>query len=103
MENNSKKPPRTPSNVKIDISRLEMMRTYLVSLMDDENSKKLMDCSPEVIVPIYNGTTRMSPASIFINSGSDEDIAYIRQKSLEIGEEFPLDTKNHTYVCKSRR
>ncbi len=96
MKNNSTKPARTPSNVDIDISRLEMMRTYLVSLMDAENSKKLMDCSPEVLVPIYNGTTRMSPASIFINTGSPEDIAYIRQKSLEIGEEFQLGINNHT-------
>jgi phosphoenolpyruvate carboxykinase (GTP) len=86
-----------PQNVKdVDISRLEMMRTYLISLMDETNSEKLKYCSPEVIIPIYNGCTRMSPASIFINTGSPEDIAYIRQKALEIGEEFQLAIKNHT-------
>ncbi len=84
------------NNLDIDISRLEMMRGYLISLMDEANQKKLMDLSPEVIIPIYNGATRMSPASIFINTGSPEDKAYIRKKAVEIGEEFQLAKDNHT-------
>ncbi len=80
----------------MDISRLEMMRTYLISLMDASNQKKLLDLSPEVLVPIYNGATRMSPASIFINNGSAEDIEYIRKKALETGEEFQLANAKHT-------
>ncbi len=72
------------------------MRTYLVSLMDEANSKKLMACSPEVLVPIYNGTTRMSPKSIFLNTGSEEDIAYVRKRCLEVGEEFALARQNHS-------
>lgn len=80
----------------MDISRLEMMRSYLVSLMDEANCQKMMACSPEIIEPIYNGSTRMSPASIFINSGSPQDIAYIRQRALETGEEFQLKKKNHS-------
>jgi len=43
----------------IDISRLEMMKTYLVSLMDKANFQKLKYCSPEIIEPINNGSTRM--------------------------------------------
>ena len=86
----------TQNSHDIDISRLEMMRTYLLSLMDEENGRKLMDCSPEIIEPIYNGSTRMNPASIFINTGSEEDMAYIRHKSLEESEEFQLTKKNHT-------
>ncbi len=96
MKKNSTATSHTPNNLDIDISRLEMMRTYLISLMDETNCEKLKYCSPEVIVPIYNGCTRMSPASIFINTGSPEDIAYIRKKSLEVGEEFQLARKNHT-------
>ncbi len=90
-ENNAADDTRT-----VNISRLEMMRTYLLSLMDEANGQKLMACSPEVIEPIYNGSTRMSPASIFINNGSAEDMAYIRQKALEAGEELQLVSKNHT-------
>ncbi|MCD6388647.1 MAG: phosphoenolpyruvate carboxykinase (GTP), partial [Desulfobulbaceae bacterium] len=80
----------------VNISRLEMMKTYLTSLMDEANCEKLMHCSPEVIEPIYNGSTRMSPASIFINTGSEEDMAYIRQKALDTEEEFTLTKNNHT-------
>lgn len=80
----------------VDISRLEMMRTYLVSLMDEENCQKLMYCSPEVIEPIYNGSIRMNPASIFINTGSEKDMSYVRDKALENFEELALDKKNHT-------
>ncbi len=79
-----------------DISRLEMMKTYLLSLMDEENALKLASCSPAIIEPIYNGSTRMSPVSIFINTGSAEDMDYIRQRALEAGEEFPMTRENHT-------
>ncbi len=87
---------RTGNRQDVDVSRLEMMRTYLVSLMDEDNVEKLMACSPEVVVPIYNGSTRMSPASIFINSGSEKDMAYVRERALAAGEEFQLAGKNHT-------
>lgn len=80
----------------LDISRLEMMRTYLVSLMDEDNCQKLMYCSPGVIEPIYNEATRDSPAAIFLNSGSTEDMAYIRARALEQGEEFTLQRPGHT-------
>ncbi len=86
----------TRNSQDIDISRLEMMKTYLVSLMDEANCQKLMYCSPEVIEPIYNGSTRMSPTTIFINTGSPEDMAYIRQKAMEKKEEFSLTKENHT-------
>lgn len=91
---------RTPATARHsrdkDISRLEMMKTYLLSLMDEENALKLASCSPAIIEPIYNGSTRMSPVSIFINTGSVEDMDYIRQRALEAGEEFPLTRENHT-------
>ena len=96
MKENSATTVNTVNNQDIDSARLEMMRTYLVGLMDEANSRKLMHCSPEVIEPIYNGSTRMSPASIFINTGSSEDMAYIRRKAQELGEEFQLSMKNHT-------
>ncbi len=80
----------------VDISRLEMMRTYLSNLMDEPNQKKMLECSYDVLAPIYNGATRMSPSTIFINSGSPDDINYIRQKALEVGEEFQLAKNHHT-------
>jgi len=85
---------QTQSSSNIDI---EMMKTYLVSLMDEANRQKLMYCSSEIIEPIYNGSIRMTPASIFINTGSPEDIAYIRQMALDNHEELQLTKKHHTY------
>jgi phosphoenolpyruvate carboxykinase (GTP) len=88
---------RTSHSQDLDISRLEMMKTYLVSLMDEDNCQKLAKLSPEVIEPIYNGSTRMNPTTIFINTGSPSDMAYVRQKSMEKKEEFALTKENHTY------
>ncbi len=82
---------------KIDMFRVEMMQSYLCGLMDDSNYQKLLLCSPEVIEPIFNGATRMNPASIFINTGSDEDMEIIRQRSLVQHEETALATPGHTY------
>jgi len=96
MQKKNTVPVHARNSRNVDISRLKMMRTYLVSLMDEANCQKLVYCTPEVIEPIYNGATRMSPASIFINTGSREDMTYIRQKSLEDGEEFALTRKKHT-------
>ena len=73
-----------------DILRHEMMKTYLVGLMDESNCDKLMYCSPEVIEPIYNGATRFTPSSIFLNTGSEEDMAYIRQQAIANNEEDRL-------------
>ncbi|MCK4837358.1 MAG: hypothetical protein KAS94_01070 [Desulfobulbaceae bacterium] len=77
--------------------RGEMMRTYLAGLMNQENSTKLLLCSPEVFEPIYNGAIRMSPSAIFINNGSNEDIDYIRHQALARGEEKSLVIRSHTY------
>jgi phosphoenolpyruvate carboxykinase (GTP) len=97
MDKSSATAIHNQNSSNISISRLAMMKTYLTSLMDEENCLKLLHCSPEVIEPIYNGSTRMNPASIFINTGSDMDMAYIRRKALEKGEEFNLTRKMHTY------
>ncbi|MBU0943934.1 MAG: phosphoenolpyruvate carboxykinase (GTP) [Proteobacteria bacterium] len=77
--------------------RQEMMRTYLTGLMNSSNQQKFCQLSPEVMEPIYNGSTRMNPASIFINSGSEEDIQYIREQAIKRGEEGLLTTTGHTY------
>ncbi len=87
---------RTSHSQDLDISRLEMMKTYLVSLMDEDNCQKLAKLSPEAIEPIYNGSTRMNPTTIFINTGSPSDMAYVRQKAMEKKEELSLTKENHT-------
>lgn len=78
------------------VFRLETMRTFLEGLMNQADSAKLMQCSPAVIEPIFNGATRMNPASLFLNTGSEEDMAYIRRQALNHNEEFSLATSGHT-------
>ncbi len=97
MKNENKKQDgNSPQSGKLDILRLEMMKTFLVSLMDESNCDKLMFCSPAVIAPIFNGAIRLDPSSIFINTGSEEDIAYIRHQALKNNEESPLSFQGHT-------
>ncbi|XCN74061.1 MAG: phosphoenolpyruvate carboxykinase domain-containing protein [Candidatus Electrothrix aestuarii] len=78
------------------VFRLETMKTFLAGLMDEADTAKLMQCSPAVIEPIFNGATRMNPASLFLNTGSPEDMAYIRRQALNHNEEFSLATPGHT-------
>lgn len=87
---------RHEQNSSTSVFRLETMKTYLVGLMDEANAAKLMHCSPAVIEPIFNGATRLNPASLFLNTGSEEDIAYIRQQAIKHNEEFLLTTAGHT-------
>ena len=75
----------------------EKMRTYLAGLMNSSNQQKFGQVSSEVMEQIYNGSIRMNPASIFINSGSEEDIQYIREQAITRGEEVPLAITGHTY------
>ncbi len=96
MNMNEKETAQAYRTADTDISRLEMMRTYLSILMDESNQEKMMKCSTDVLIPIYNGATRMNPKSIFINTGTPEDISYIRKKALAIGEEFKLTIDSHT-------
>lgn len=79
------------------VFRLETMKSYLAGLMDQADSAKLMLCSPAIIEPIFNGATRLNPTSLFLNTGSAEDMAYIRQQALNHNEEYPLATTGHTY------
>jgi len=77
--------------------RLEMMKTFFQGLMSADNYRKLNLLDSAVIEPIYNGAVRMNPDTIFINTGSEEDLDYIRRRALENGEETSLLKKGHSY------
>ncbi|MCI5149140.1 MAG: phosphoenolpyruvate carboxykinase (GTP), partial [Candidatus Electrothrix sp. MAN1_4] len=87
---------RPRQNRSATVSRLKTMKTYLASLMDEADSAKLMHCNPAIIEPIFNGATMMNPASLFLNTGSAEDMDYIRRQALNHNEEFSLATSGHT-------
>ncbi|MCW5212178.1 phosphoenolpyruvate carboxykinase (GTP) [Desulfobulbus sp. TB] len=87
---------KSEHNHAAEVSRLKTMKTYLAGLMNKADSAKLMHCSPAIIEPIFNGATMMNPASLFLNTGSAEDMDYIRQQALNHNEEFALANSRHT-------
>ena len=50
----------------------------------------------DVLIKIANAILMCKPASVFINSGSPEDIQWIRDHALEKGEEKKLAKEGHT-------
>jgi phosphoenolpyruvate carboxykinase (GTP) len=52
--------------------------------------------SPEVLVKIANAVKMCEPDSIYVNTGSEEDLDFFRKLALEKGEESPLAMENHT-------
>ncbi len=64
---------------------------------DEETISKLSKITnEEARLKIANAISMMKPDSVFVNTGSDEDIQKIREMSIEKGEEKPLEMKDHT-------
>ncbi|MCP3876017.1 MAG: phosphoenolpyruvate carboxykinase (GTP), partial [Desulfobacteraceae bacterium] len=65
--------------------------------MDDEQRAKLLKVKhPEVLKRIANAIVLCNPKSIFVNTGSSEDKAFIKNLSLEKKEERSLAMAGHT-------
>ncbi len=65
--------------------------------MDDENKEKLLRIkNEEALVKIANGLAMAEPESVMVNTGSPADLQYIRDYSLEKGEEKKLAMDGHT-------
>jgi len=79
------------------IDNLADAMELLKSKMDADNQAKLAKITnEEALIKIANGIAIGQPESIFINTGSDADLAFIRQASIEKGEEKPIKMKDHT-------
>jgi len=50
----------------------------------------------EVVIKIANSIAMCKPDAVFINTGSESDTNYIREMSLQKGEEAKLPMENHT-------
>ncbi len=65
--------------------------------IDAENRLKLAHIkNEETLIKIANAIEICTPDHVFINSGTPEDIQWIREYSLEKGEEKPLAKPGHT-------
>ena len=52
--------------------------------------------NPDVLLKIANAILMCEPDEIYVNTGSAEDLAFIRQMALDKGEEAPLPMAEHT-------
>jgi phosphoenolpyruvate carboxykinase (GTP) len=65
--------------------------------LDAVNLSKLNEIKNEAVrLKIANAIVLCGPDSVFIDTGSEEDRQYIRDLSLEKGEESSLPMENHT-------
>jgi phosphoenolpyruvate carboxykinase (GTP) len=65
--------------------------------LDDENKRKLSNVkNEEALIKIANAVNMCKPDRVFIDTGSEEDVEWIRGYSLEKGEEEKLAKEKHT-------
>lgn len=65
--------------------------------MDSQHLSRIKQIENQyVLLKIANAIAMCDPDSVFINTGSEADGRFIRQLSIEKGEESPLAMENHT-------
>ncbi len=80
-----------------DTKSLATAKALLEKRLDTTNLGKLSPIKNEdALIKIANAISICNPDRVFINTGSDEDVQWIRQYSLEKGEEKKLAKTGHT-------
>jgi len=73
------------------------MESLLKNKMVNTEYRKLEGIKDAKVFEFLNdAVTLCNPESIFVNTGSAEDLDYIRNKALELGEEIALATPGHS-------
>jgi phosphoenolpyruvate carboxykinase (GTP) len=85
------------------VSELGGIATYKAALkvfeskMDAEHFARIQRIkNTEVILKIANAIVLCGPDKVFVNTGSEADRQYIRELSIQKGEEAPLPMTDHT-------
>jgi phosphoenolpyruvate carboxykinase (GTP) len=72
-------------------------RKLLEARTDPANFRKLDAIkNKDVLIRIANAVALMEPSTLWVNTGSPEDMAHAREMAIETGEEFPLKLEGHT-------
>ncbi|MBF0468939.1 MAG: phosphoenolpyruvate carboxykinase (GTP) [Desulfamplus sp.] len=80
-----------------NINSHEEIDSLLRRYMDDDHYSRLESVTNiDVRLKIASAISICTPDSVFINSGSEEDRQFIRELSIEKGEESPLAMDRHT-------
>jgi len=75
----------------------EAAQDILKAKMDEANQAKLSQIkNPEILKKMANAAVMCEPDAVFIATGSEEDRQFIRELSLEKGEESKLAMQGHT-------
>lgn len=91
------KPSETPMKMKKILPDPENKKEILREKCGEEGYKKLTNLeNPKVTDFIARYLNHCNPETAFVRSNPDEDAEYIRQKSIEKGEEKPLKKEGHT-------
>ncbi len=79
------------------ISTIAAARDVFSQKLDAANQEKLAKIvNEEALIKVANAISMCDPASVFINTGSPEDQQWIRDYSLQKGEERKLAKEGHT-------
>ena len=79
------------------IDDLENARRLFETKFDSKNLAKLNKINnTEALLKIANAVSMTNPDTVFVNTGSDEDVQKVREMSIKKGEEAPLAMKDHT-------
>jgi len=79
------------------VSTIDDARTIFSEKLDEENQRKLAKiANEEALIKVANAIAMCAPSAVFINTGSPEDVQWIREYSLKRGEERKLAKQGHT-------
>lgn len=79
------------------VKTLDEAKALFAEKFDQENLGKLNQIkNEEALLKIANAVSMMQPDSVFVNTGSAEDVQTIREMSLAKGEEAALAMPGHT-------
>ncbi len=79
------------------VDTIEQAKAIFEQNMDEEHLSRILNIkNPQVLIRIANSIVLCNPRSIFVNTGSSEDLKFINNLSIEKGEESPLAMEGHT-------
>jgi len=79
------------------VTDLAQARKVFADKLDDVNLKKLsLIQNEEALIKVANTIVMGKPDTVFVNTGSKEDVQWIREYSLKKGEEKKLAKEGHT-------
>ncbi|MHA1681189.1 MAG: phosphoenolpyruvate carboxykinase (GTP) [Promethearchaeota archaeon] len=68
-----------------------------MSVLDEQNLNKLKELKNQHVIDLLNEYIELlKPAKVTVITDDDEDIAYVRKRAIELGEESKLKMEGHT-------